>query len=202
MKKITRRNFLYLTAASVTALALAACSGNESTGSGNADLPQLSGKTLVVYYSASGNTRRVANAIAERLKADTFELTPVNPYTSADLNWTNNNSRVVLEHNDESLRNVPLTNTAVPDWESYDNILLGYPIWWGIAAWPVNGFVSANDFTGKNVVPFCTSSSSGIGRSGELLAELAGTGTWLDGYRFSSSASAEDVAALAESLNF
>lgn len=202
MKKITRRSFLHLTVASAAALALAACSGTGSSGSGSVSLPQLSGKTLVVYYSASGNTRRVANAIAERLNVDTFELTPVNPYTSADLNWTNNSSRVVLEHDDESLRNVELTTTTVSDWDSYDNILLGYPIWWGIAAWPVNGFVSANDFTGKNVVPFCTSSSSGIGRSGELLAELAGTGTWLDGYRFSSSASAEDVAALAESLNF
>ena len=202
MKKITRRSFLHLTVASAAALALAACSGTGSSGSGSVSLPQLSGKTLVVYYSASGNTRRVANAIAERLNVDTFELTPVNPYTSADLNWTNNSSRVVLEHDDESLRNVELTTTTVSDWDSYDNILLGYPIWWGIAAWPVNGFVSDNDFTGKNVVPFCTSSSSGIGRSGELLAELAGTGTWLDGYRFSSSASAEDVAALAESLNF
>ena len=201
MKKITRRSFLHLTVASAAALALAACSGTGSSGSGSVSLPQLSGKTLVVYYSASGNTRRVANAIAERLNVDTFELTPVNPYTSADLNWTNNSSRVVLEHDDESLRNVELTTTTVSDWDSYDNILLGYPIWWGIAAWPVNGFVSDNDFTGKNVVPFCTSSSSGIGRSGELLAERAGTGTWLDGYRFSSSATAADIATLAESLN-
>ena len=143
----------------------------------------------------------MAQAIAEQLGADTFEVTPVQPYTSADLNWTNNSSRVVQEHNDESLRNIPLTSTTVPDWDSYENVFIGYPIWWGIAAWPVNGFVSANDFSGKNVVPFCTSSSSSIGQSGKLLAELAGTGNWLDGYRFSSSTTASDIATLAESLN-
>lgn len=198
MKKITRRKFLYLTAASAAALALVACS---DSGSGNADLPQLSGKTLVVYYSASGNTKRVAEAIAARVNADTFEITPVNPYSSADLNFNDNNSRVVQEYNDESLRNVALTNTTVPDWESYDNVLIGYPIWWYNAAWPTNGFVSANDFTGKTVIPFCTSYSSGIGRSGKRLEALAGTGTWMDGYRFSSSASAEDVEALANRLN-
>mgnify|MGYP002523614326 FL=1 len=198
MNKITRRNFLQLMGASAAALALMGCS---ETGNRSTSLPTLSGRSLVVYYSASGNTRRVAQAIAEQLGADTFEVTPVQPYTSADLNWTNNSSRVVQEHNDESLRNIPLTSTTVPDWDSYENVFIGYPIWWGIAAWPMNGFVSANDFSGKNVVPFCTSSSSGIGQSGKRLAELAGTGNWLDGYRFSSSTTASDIATLAESLN-
>ena len=198
MNKITRRNFLQLMGASAAALALMGCS---ETGSGSTSLPQLSGRSLVVYYSASGNTRRVAQAIAERLGADTFEVTPVQPYTSSDLNWTDHSSRVVQEYEDESLRNIPLTRTAVPDWENYENVFIGYPIWWGIAAWPMNGFVSANDFSGKNVVPFCTSLSSGIGQSGKLLAELAGTGSWLDGYRFFSSATASDIATLAESLN-
>ena len=197
MRKISRRQFLQLAGVSAAALALAGCA---ETGS-KTDLPQLSGRSLVVYYSASGNTRRVAQAIAEQLSADTFEVTPVQPYTSADLNWTDRSSRVVQEYEDESLRNIPLTSTTVPDWESYENVFIGYPIWWGIAAWPVNGFVSANDFSGKNVVPFCTSLSSGIGQSGKLLARLAGTGTWLDGYRFSSSTTANDIATLAESLN-
>ena len=198
MNKITRRNFLQLMGVSAAALALMGCS---ETGSGSTSLPQLSGRSLVVYYSASGNTRRVAQAIAEQLGADTFEVTPVQPYTSADLNWTDRSSRVVQEYEDESLRNIPLTSTTVPDWDNYENVFIGYPIWWGIAAWPMNGFVSANDFSGKNVVPFCTSLSSGIGQSGKLLAELAGTGSWLDGYRFSSSTTANDIAALAESLN-
>ena len=84
--------------------------------------------------------------------------------------------------------------SAVPDnWGDYDTVFIGYPIWWGIAAWPVNGFIAANDFTGKTVIPFCTSSSSGLGESGELLEEAAGTGNWLEGQRFRSGASEDDV---------
>lgn len=159
----------------------------ENTGNG-------SGKTLVVYYSASGNTERVAKAAAEAAGADLFEIVPVEPYTSEDLNWTNDNSRVSREHNDESLRDVELTSTEVAHWDSYDTVLIGYPIWWGIAAWPTDGFVKANDFTGKTVIPFCTAASSGIGQSGKLLADLAGTGDWQEGKRFASSASDEEVA--------
>lgn len=157
-------------------------------------------KTLVVYYSASGNTRRVAEAIAQAANADIFEIVPTEVYTSDDLNWTNPNSRVSREHDDESLRDVPLTTTEVPDWDSYDTVLLGYPIWWGIAAWPVNNFVKANDFTGKTVIPFATSSSSGMGQSGSLLAEMANGGDWQQGQRFSSGASEADVQAWVNGL--
>ncbi len=150
-------------------------------------------KTLVVYYSASGNTERVAKDIAEAAGADLFEIVPTEVYTSDDLNWTNSDSRVSREHDDESLRDVPLTTTEVPDWDSYDTVFIGYPIWWGIAAWPVDGFVKANDFTGKTVIPFATSSSSGMGQSGSLLADMAGTGDWQEGQRFSSGASSSDV---------
>lgn len=153
------------------------------------------GKTLVVYYSASGNTERVAKAAAEAAGADLFEIVPVEPYTSDDLNWTNDNSRVSREHDDESLRNVELVSTEVENWDSYDTVLIGYPIWWGIAAWPTDGFVKANDFTGKTVIPFCTAASSGIGQSGKLLADLAGTGDWQEGQRFASGASDKEVAA-------
>ena len=97
------------------------------------------------------------------------------------------------EYEDESLRDVELVSADVPDWDSYDTVFIGYPIWWGIAAWPVSSFVAANDFTGKTVVPFCTSSSSGLGDSGTLLEEAAGSGTWLEGMRFSSAASERDV---------
>lgn len=151
------------------------------------------GKVLVVYYSASGNTARVANDIAEAAGADVFEIVPVEPYTSDDLNWTNQNSRVSVEHDNPDARTVELVSTEVPDWDSYSTVFIGYPIWWGIAAWPVNGFVSANDFTGKTVIPFATSSSSGMGESGALLAQLASTGDWQVGQRFSSGASASDV---------
>ncbi len=151
------------------------------------------GKTLVVYYSASGNTERVAKDIAEAAGADIFEIVPTEVYTSDDLDWTNPDSRVSREHDDESLRDVPLTTTEVPDWDSYDTVFIGYPIWWGIAAWPVDTFVKNNDFTGKTVIPFATSSSSGIGQSGSLLADMAGTGEWQEGQRFSSGVSSDDV---------
>ena len=151
------------------------------------------GKTLVIYYSTSGNTARVAKDIAEAAGADLFEIVPTEVYTSEDLNWTNPDSRVSREHDDESLRDVPLTTTEVPDWDSYDTVFIGYPIWWGIAAWPVDTFVKNNDFTGKTVIPFATSSSSGMGQSGSLLADMAGTGEWQEGQRFSSGVSSDDV---------
>ena len=151
------------------------------------------GKTLVVYYSASGNTERVAKDIAEAAGGDLFEIVPTEVYTSDDLDWTNPDSRVSREHDDESLRDVPLTTTEVSDWDSYDTVFIGYPIWWGIAAWPVDTFVKNNDFTGKTVIPFATSSSSGMGQSGSLLADMAGTGEWQEGQRFSSGVSSDDV---------
>lgn len=159
-----------------------------------------SGGVLVVYYSATGNTEAVAGYIAEATGGDLFELEPAEPYNDADLNWTDENSRVTLEHEDESLRDVELVADTVDNWDSYDTVFIGYPIWWGIAAWPVDTFVEANDFTGKTVIPFCTSSSSGLGQSGELLSEMAGTGDWLEGQRFRSSASQEDVTEWVDSL--
>lgn len=157
------------------------------------DTTAESGKTLVVYYSASGTTKRVATAIADATGADLYEITPVEPYTSDDLNWTNSSSRVSREHDDESLRDIALTEITPADWDSYDTVLIGYPIWWGIAAWPVDGFVEANDFTGKAVIPFCTAASSGIGDSGNLLEEMAGTGNWLEGKRLDRGISEDEV---------
>ena len=167
-----------------------------SAGENTAD----SGSVLVVYYSASGHTETVAGYIAQATGGDIFEITPVEPYTDDDLNWSDSDSRVTREHEDESLRDVELTTTEVENWDSYDTVFIGYPIWWGIAAWPVDGFVEANDFTGKTVIPFCTSSSSGLGESGELLAELAGTGDWQEGQRFRSSAGQADVDEWVDSL--
>ncbi len=151
------------------------------------------GKVLVVYYSASGNTKEAANLIASQTNADTFELIPKNPYTPEDLDWTDDNSRVVHEHNNPDDRNIELESVIVPNWENYDTVFVGYPIWWGIAAWPVDSFVKENDFSRKNVIPFCTSSSSDIGESGQLLADEAGTGNWLEGERFSSSSLESDI---------
>ena len=107
------------------------------------------GKTLVVYFSAQGHTKEVAQRIANNLGADIFELVPANEYTSDDLDWTDSNSRVTQEYEDESLRNIELVSSTVDNWEEYDTVLIGYPIWWGIAAWPVDTFVKANDFCVK-----------------------------------------------------
>ena len=122
-------------------------------------------------------------------------------YADNDLDWRDANSRVNREHDDESLRDVPLTATTVENRDSYDTVFIGYPIWWGIAAWPVDGFVKANDFTGKTVIPFATSASSGMGQSGTLLADMAGSGDWQEGQRFASGASAADVQDWVSGLN-
>lgn len=158
------------------------------------------GKTLVVYFSAQGHTEEVAQKIADNLDADIFEIVPADEYSSDDLDWTDNNSRVTREHEDESLQNVELVSTSVDNWDSYDTVLIGYPIWWGVAAWPVDTFVKANDFNGKTVIPFCTSSSSGLGESGELLAEEANSGNWLEGQRFSSNPSDSNINDWTDSL--
>lgn len=173
----------------------------EEAGADQSQISTEAGKTLVVYYSATGHTENVASYIAAATDADIFILEPVEPYSSDDLDWTDENSRVSREHDNEDERNVELVAATVEDWESYDTVFIGYPIWWHIAAWPVNGFIEANDFTGKTVIPFCTSSSSDLGESGELLAEAAGTGNWLAGERFSSGASEETVQEWVESLD-
>jgi len=159
-----------------------------------------SGKALVVYFSASGNTKAVAETIAATLDAPTYEIIPAQPYTQADLNWTDDGSRVNAEHENPALQRVELSTTTVVDWDSYDTVFIGYPIWWGIAAWPTTSFVEANDFTGKTVIPFCTSTSSGLGQSGQLLADAAGSGNWLEGQRFPSSGAEADVIEWVNSL--
>ena len=161
---------------------------------------QQDNKSLVVYYSSTGNTKTVAKYIADETGADLFELVPKELYTSDDLDWNNKDSRVCVEHNNSDKRNVELSSTTVDNWDSYDTVYIGYPIWWGIAAWPVNTFISSNDFTGKTVIPFCTSSSSELGESGKLLADMAGTGDWQEGKRFSSGASKDDVASWIDTL--
>ena len=181
-------------APAATAATPAQTEGGSDTGAGN-------GGALVVYYSATGNTEEAANYIAAATGGDIFELEPVEPYMDDDLDWTDDNSRVSVEHENPDQRDVELVSTTVPDWDSYDTVFIGYPIWWGIAAWPVDGFIEANDFTGKTVIPFCTSSSSGLGESGQLLEETAGTGNWLEGQRFSSSVTQADVQEWVDGLN-
>ena len=177
-----------------------AVTSQDANGSSDNSTGTTEGKTLVVYYSASGNTEKVAEYIASETGGDLFKLEPVNQYSSDDLDWTDRNSRVSKEYADTSLRNVELVQTTVSDWESYETVFIGYPIWWHIAAWPVDGFISANDFSGKTVIPFCTSSSSGLGDSGKLLAEASGSGNWLEGMRFSSRESEDTVKSWVQGL--
>ena len=184
-------------------LSLAACSTNQSPSESTPEEQRPTdeaGKTLVVYYSATGNTENVANYIATATDGDLFELEPAEPYSDADLNWTDDNSRVVREHDNPDERDIALVKSTVENWDEYDTIFIGYPIWWGIAAWPVDRFIEANDFTGKTVIPFATSSSSGLGESGKLLSQKAGTGDWQEGRRFRSGVSESDVTAWVESL--
>lgn len=173
---------------------------NDKDKQSNDKITSSNTKTLVVYFSASGSTKKVAKQISKNLNADLFELIPEDIYTADDLDWTDNHSRVSREHDEESLRDIKLKNTKVDNWDSYDTVLIGYPIWWGIAAWPVNTFIKANNFNGKTVIPFCTSASSGLGQSGDLLAKEAKSGNWKEGYRFSSGASNQDIKKWTDSL--
>ena len=193
---LTRRNFLAVAFSGMTAL-LAGCSGERDeapaanpTTEPIEDAPAAdaapAGNVLVAYFSATGNTEGVAAAIAERLGADVFAIEAAQPYTEADLNYSDDASRTSVERADGT--NPELTQVAPDDWSDYDTVLLGYPIWWGEAAWPLRTFVAGNDFTGKTVVPFCTSGSSGIGGSADDLEELAGSGDWREGARFSAGA--------------
>ena len=180
--------------------AASSASSSESSSAPASPFPIAQGNVLVAYFSASGNTERVAQQIASDLDADTFVITPADPYTSEDLNWNQEGSRVNIEHEDESARDIELTQVTPDGWDGYDTVFIGYPIWWGIAAWPVDGFVSGNNFDGKTVIPFCTSTSSGLGQSADLLEQMANGGTWLEGMRFSGNASAANVSEWVDSL--
>lgn len=195
---LTRRNFLAVSAGAAAA-ALAGCAGEKDEPPAAApaaepaeDVPAAdaapAGTVLVAYFSATGNTEGVATAIAERLGVDVFAIEAAEPYTEADLNYGDDASRTSVERADAR----PELAQVTPDgWTGYGTVLLGYPIWWGEAAWPLRTFAEGNDFAGKTVVPFCTSGSSGIGSSAELLAGLAGSGDWREGERFSAGAGDE-----------
>ena len=209
---MNRREFLRIGGMSMMALVLGGCGLSSLTGESSGGQAGSSaaagtataagGKTLVVYYSATGRTERVAEVIAKERGADIMKLVPSPDYTEADLDYNDTSSRVSREHDDASLREKIRLQKAVPDnWASYDRVFIGYPIWWGIAAWPVDAFVKANDFTGKTVVTFATAASSPLGNSGKLLAEMAGgKGSWQDGTCFTGSLSDAKVTDWLKSL--
>lgn len=156
------------------------------------------GKTLVVYFSASGNTKAVAETIIGHIDADSYELVPVEPYTDADLDWTNPGSRVNAEHNDPSHRTT--ITGELPDLAAYDTIFVGYPLWWREAPSIVWNWVENADLSGKTMIPFCTSTTNGIEGSVETLRGMAPAADWLEGHRFGENLDATAVTAWVDSL--
>ena len=158
----------------------------------------MADKILVAVFSASGVTRRVGEEIARVSGGDFFEIVPVEKYTKSDLNLTNRKSRSSVEMNDPSCR--PEIAVEVKDMDQYDTVIVGFPIWWGEEPRIMDTFVESYDFDGITMIPFCTSGGSGIGRSGQNMADNAGSGNWLDGERFSAGASEEDISSWIDGL--
>lgn len=217
-----KRNITILLMA-LLALALTACSANSAQSGGDEPKPVQPTETapeapvqqaaepapasdpqsttsdvLVVYFSATGTTKGVAEKIAAITGADTYEIIAAEPYSDADLNWNDRNSRTTLEQNDKSVR--PQIASEPLSLEGYDTIYIGYPIWWGEEPRIMDTFAESYDFSGKTIIPFCTSSSSGIGSSGKNLEKLTSGATWLDGKRFGGSVSEADLQAWIDDL--
>ena len=161
--------------------------------------PETETDVLVAYFSATGNTENIAEHLISILDADLYAIVPEVPYTSEDLNYSNDDCRANQEQNDPSAR--PAISGSVENMGDYDVIFLGYPIWWGDAPKIISTFLESYDFDGKTIVPFCTSGSSSIGGSVTELETLAGGATWLDGQRFSGGASRETVEQWVDSLD-
>ena len=157
----------------------------------NGEFPSTGDGVLVAYFSATGTTKRVAEKIAELTSADLYEIEPKNPYSDADLNWNDRNSRSTKEMDDVNAR--PEIGSFDIELSEYKTIYLGYPIWWGDAPRIMSTFVEKYKFDGIKVIPFCTSGGSGIGRSGSNLASLAGSGEWSRGERLNSSADTNNI---------
>jgi len=162
------------------------------------DNTKQNGGTLVVYFSVTGNTKSVAEKIAEITGADIYEIKAAQEYTDADLNWNDSSSRSTKEQNDSSAR--PEIGSEAISFERYSTIYIGYPIWWGQEPRIMDTFVESYNFDGITVIPFCTSGSSGIGKSGQNLADNAGSGNWLEGKRFGGGASEDEIRSWIEGL--
>lgn len=157
------------------------------------------GETVVVYFSATGTTKGVAERIASVTNADLYEIIPAEPYSSDDLDWHDSKSRTSIEMNDTDAR--PAIESDTISLDSYSTVYIGYPIWWGEAPRIMSTFVESYDFSDKTVIPFCTSGSSGIGRSGDNLKELANSGNWLSGDRLDANISESEIQDWINDLN-
>lgn len=155
-------------------------------------------KVLVAYFSATHTTEGVAEHIADGLNAELYEIVPEEPYTDADLNYNNDNSRSTVEMNDPNAR--PAISGSVENMDQYTVVFIGYPIWWGEAPRIVSTFMESYDFSGKTIVPFCTSGGSGIGSSAENLEQLTSDAVWLEGRRLNGGDTRETIMEWVDSL--
>lgn len=195
LKKILALSCALLMAVTITACGTSESENNiESKQTTEAEKTTQSADTnvLVAYFSATGNTKTVAEQIADVTGGELYEIEPAEPYTSKDLDYNNDDCRANLEMNDDTAR--PEIAGTIENIEQYDTIYLGYPIWWGNAPRIMNTFVETYDLSGKTVVPFCTSGGSGISTSVDTLQKLAGDGiTWMEGQRFDRDVSADEI---------
>lgn len=198
MKKL--KKIFAVSCALLMAVTITACGTSESENNSESKQTTEAEETtqaadtnvLVAYFSATGNTKTVAEQIAEVTGGELYEIEPAEPYTSKDLDYNNDDCRANLEMNDDTVR--PEIAGAIENIEQYDTIYLGYPIWWGNAPRIMNTFVETYDLRGKTVVPFCTSGGSGISTSVDTLQKLAGDGiTWMEGQRFDRDISADEI---------
>ena len=206
------KRFFALFIAALLVFGLTACGGGaESTEESSAEPaaessaeetaeeePQTGKDVLVVYFSATGTTKGVAEKIASVTGADLYEIKAAQEYTAEDLDWNDSDSRTTHEQNDPSVR--PEIGSDPVSLEGYSTIYIGFPIWWGEEPRIMDTFVESYDFDGITMIPFCTSSSSGIGMSGKNLESNAGSGKWLDGQRFSGSVSEDELQTWIEGL--
>ena len=206
MKKI-----IALLIAALLVFGLTACGGSSESAEENpaetaesssdetaADESQADKDVLVVYFSATGTTKGVAEKIASLTGADLYEIKAAQEYTAEDLDWNDSDSRTTHEQNDPAVR--PEIGSDPVSLEGYSTIYIGFPIWWGEEPRIMDTFVESYDFDGITMIPFCTSSSSGIGMSGKNLVSNAGSGKWLDGQRFSGSVSEDELRTWIEGL--
>ena len=155
-------------------------------------------KNLVAYFSASGVTRDVASKLNSLVGGDLFEIVPEEKYSSEDLDWTNNESRSSIEMNDSNSR--PKISSKIADISQYDRIFIGYPVWWYTFPRIINTFLEEYNFSDKEIVPFCTSGSSGIGSASNDMAKIVHDAKVLEGIRLSKSSSDEEIKAWLETL--
>ena len=164
----------------------------------NGDTETEENKILVAFFSATNTTQGVAEQMADGLGADLYEIVPEEPYTDADLDYNDDNSRSTMEMNDPTVR--PAISGSVENMEQYDLVFLGYPIWWGEAPRIVSTFMESYDFSGKTIIPFCTSGGSGIGSSAENLADLTDGAEWISGQRLDGGSSQDEIMEWVNSL--